>query len=103
MTLAENYPPAALDCSMSILSTHDTVRALSLLGGESPETREGRANHKLSPAARDRAISCLKTAALLQFTLPGAPCVYYGDEAGMEGFEDPFNRRFFPWGREIGI
>ncbi len=36
----------------------------------------------------------------MQFTLPGVPCVYYGDEAGMEGYRDPFNRGCYPWGRE---
>ena len=36
----------------------------------------------------------------MQYTLPGVPCIYYGDEAGMEGYRDPFNRRCFPWGKE---
>ena len=36
----------------------------------------------------------------MQYTLPGVPCVYYGDEAGMEGYKDPFNRGCYPWGRE---
>ena len=39
-------------------------------------------------------------AAFLQFTLPGIACIYYGDEAGMTGYRDPFNRKFYPWGRE---
>ena len=39
-------------------------------------------------------------ASFLQFTLPGSPSIYYGDEALMEGYKDPFNRRTFPWGRE---
>ena len=39
-------------------------------------------------------------ASFLQFTLPGAPSIYYGDEAGMEGGKDPFNRRPYPWGKE---
>ena len=39
-------------------------------------------------------------AAFLQFTLPGAPCIYYGDEAGMTGYRDPFNRMYYPWGAE---
>ena len=39
-------------------------------------------------------------ASLLQYTLPGSPSLYYGDEAGMEGHKDPFNRRPYPWGRE---
>ena len=39
-------------------------------------------------------------AAFLQFTLPGIACVYYGDEAGMTGYRDPFNRKYYPWGQE---
>lgn len=34
--------------------------------------------------------------------LPGMPCIYYGDEAGMTGYRDPFNRAYYPWGREDG-
>ena len=37
---------------------------------------------------------------MLLYTFPGSPTLYYGDEAGMEGFEDPMNRRGYPWGRE---
>jgi 4-alpha-glucanotransferase len=33
-------------------------------------------------------------------TFPGVPCIYYGDEAGLEGYSDPLNRRTYPWGRE---
>ena len=36
----------------------------------------------------------------MQYTLPGFPCVYYGDEAGMQGYRDPFNRCCYPWGKE---
>ena len=36
----------------------------------------------------------------MQYTLPGVPLVFYGDEAGLEGYEDPFNRRCYPWGKE---
>ena len=39
-------------------------------------------------------------ASFLQYALPGAPSLYYGDEAGLEGHADPFNRRTYPWGRE---
>ena len=42
----------------------------------------------------------LRKAVLLQMTLPGVPCIYYGDEAGTEGYKDPFNRTCFPWGKE---
>ena len=49
---------------------------------------------------RSRALHLLRMAAFLQFMLPGAPCIYYGDEAGMDGYRDPFNRKFYPWGAE---
>ena len=42
----------------------------------------------------------LKCAYSIIATLPGVPCIYYGDEAGMEGYGDPFNRRYYPWGEE---
>ena len=48
--------------------------------------------------ARGRAL--LRLGAAVLFAFPGAPTVYYGDEAGMEGYEDPFNRRTYPWGHE---
>ena len=45
-------------------------------------------------------IDRLKLAYTILATVPGVPCIYYGDEVGMEGYRDPFNRRPFPWGRE---
>ena len=98
--ICENYPKQALDCLMNILGTHDTPRILTALSAKGFATREERAHFALSPQERVRAKTRLRLASLLQFTLPGVPCLYYGDEAGMEGFEDPFNRRCFPWGNE---
>ena len=46
------------------------------------------------------AVERLQMASFLQYTLPGSPSLYYADEAGMEGYRDPFNRRTYPWGRE---
>lgn len=101
MTICENYPKEVLDCLMNSLSTHDTERVLTLLSEvPAPGTREERAAFTLSDEDRQKALIREKAAAFLQFMLPGSPCIYYGDEAGEEGFEDPFNRRFFPWGRE---
>jgi len=100
MTLAENYPPDVLNACMGILSTHDTPRALTALIDPTDADRTILAGRRLSPEQRGRALELLRMAAFLQFTLPGAPCVYYGDEAGMEGYRDPFNRRFYPWGHE---
>ena len=54
----------------------------------------------MSSASRKRALARLRLAVCIQMTVPGVPMVYYGDEAGMEGFADPFNRRTFPWGKE---
>ena len=100
-TLRENYPPAAYASAMNFLGTHDTPRILTVLGADRvPESREERAAYRLSPAEQQRGIALVKLAALLMFTFPGSPTVYYGDEAGMEGWEDPFNRGTYPWGRE---
>jgi glycosidase len=100
MTLAENYPPQVLHCCMTLLGTHDTARILTALMGDSPDSREEAARSRLSPEQYVHARQLLMAAAFLQYTLPGAPSLYYGDEAGMEGHKDPFNRRPFPWGRE---
>jgi len=78
MTMAENYPAAALDCTMTVLGSHDTERIAELV----PD------------------VSSRKLAAFLQFTLPGSPVIYYGDEAGLSGGRDPMNRLPFPWGEE---
>jgi glycosidase len=75
-------------------------RALTALIDPTDADRAELARRHLSPEDRTRALRLLRAAAFLQFTLPGAPCIYYGDEAGMEGYRDPFNRRFYPWGRE---
>jgi len=94
--IVNNYPKHTLDNLMNLLGTHDTARILTVLGDNGKvDTREERANAKL--VDRESALAKLKMAAALQFTLPGIPSIYYGDEVGMEGFEDPFNRRCYPW------
>ena len=99
--LRENYPSPAFYSAMNFLSTHDTPRILTLLGGEpTPADKAERAAAQLSPASRELARRRLMLGALLLYTFPGSPTVYYGDEAGMEGYEDPLNRRTFPWGAE---
>ena len=104
-TLRENYPPAAFYSALNILGTHDTVRVLTLLGasrGAETGTKDQRAAYRLSPAERIRGSMRLRLAALLLYAFPGSPTIYYGDEVGMEGFEDPLNRGTFPWGSEDG-
>ena len=101
-TLRENYPKPAYYSAMNFLATHDTPRPLTVLGykGEWPQSREERAKTGLSLQERRVGIAMLKLAALVMFTFPGSPTIYYGDETGMHGFEDPFNRGSYPWGRE---
>ena len=104
-TIRENYPPFAFYSAMNSLGTHDTPRILTLLGVGSDckdQSRDWRANFRLSPKQLRRGKDLLRMASLLLFCFPGSPTVYYGDEAGMEGFEDPFNRQTFPWGHEDG-
>jgi len=63
-------------------------------------SREEKAKRRLSRNSFDVAYDRLLMATFLQYTLPGSPSLYYGDEACMEGYRDPFNRRTYPWGRE---
>lgn len=95
--LIDNYPKQTLDCLMNILGTHDTPRILTVLGNQVCETREEMAVARLDENQKEKAKEKLKMAALLQFTLPGVPCVYYGDENGMEGYKDPFCRKCYDW------
>lgn len=99
--ILENYPKQSLDCMMNLLGSHDTVRAITVLSGVSaPHTKRERADFVLSQGQYDLAKTRLMLASVLQYTLPGVPCVFYGDEAGKQGFEDPLNRGTYPWGRE---
>lgn len=100
-TIRENYPRPAFYSAMNFLGTHDTPRILTLLGArEIPADRAARAAYRLDPEEFARGAALEKVAALLLFAFPGSPMVLYGDEAGMQGFEDPFNRGPYPWGRE---
>ncbi|MBQ9946616.1 MAG: glycoside hydrolase family 13 protein [Clostridia bacterium] len=101
-SITENYPPQALNCAMNHLGTHDTERILTLLSGISCEgkSRESQADIIISDDALKRGIKLLKMALAMNFTLPGVPSIYYGDEAGLTGCKDPFNRFCYPWGNE---
>ncbi|MCL2019865.1 MAG: glycoside hydrolase family 13 protein [Oscillospiraceae bacterium] len=102
MGILERYPKPSVDILMNFLSTHDIERALTRLAGREIEThdREWQEKTVLSDAEYMFGLALLKCAMVLQFFLPGIPCIYYGDEAGAEGYKDPFNRRTYPWGRE---
>ena len=102
MTICENYPKCCLDLLMNHIGTHDTKRVLTALGGEAENgrDRDWQAAKRMTAEELSLAKKRLYLAALLQYTLPGIPSLYYGDEAGMEGYGDPFCRAFYPWGKE---
>lgn len=101
LTLIENYPPPVLHRMMNLLSSHDIPRAITALAGEDAAGRDrhwqaGRNAPDAGTYQKGRHM--LKLAAVLQYTMPGIPSLYYGDEAGLTGYADPFNRGCFPWG-----
>jgi len=98
----ENYPAEVVACNMNLLGTHDTPRILTALVDDFDGSREEKAKRRLSRNQLEVALERLRMASFLQYTLPGSPSLYYGDEALMEGYKDPFNRRTYPWGREDG-
>lgn len=100
--ICENYPRCVRDRLLNFLGTHDTPRILNMLARNYPEnaTNDELAVLTLTEEERRNALSLLRIGYILIATLPGVPCIYYGDEAGMEGWSDPFNRRPYPWGRE---
>lgn len=101
-TICENYPPCALNCLMNHIGTHDTARVLTALiyDGIEHKPRNIQAEYTLSDKEYAKSKALLKTGTVLQYTLPGFPSIYYGDEAGVQGGGDPFNRSFYPWGNE---
>ena len=99
--LCENYPREPFLSCLNLLGSHDRIRLLTILG-DSPHrsmlSDDERYRYRLPEGKKSLAISRLWAATLLQMTLPGVPCIYYGDEAGMEGYADPYCRAPYPWG-----
>lgn len=100
--ICENYPKSVVDCLMNHIGTHDTCRILNRLGTlDSYESDHiNRYSGDMTKEETERGIRLLKMISSMQFTLPGVPSVYYGDEVGTAGGVDPFNRGCFPWGKE---
>ncbi len=100
--ICENYPKPAVDCLMNHIGTHDTCRVLNRLAtlGNYQSSHLDRYKGGLTDEQKAFGKTLLKLISTMQFTLPGVPCIYYGDEAGVDGGEDPFNRGCFPWGNE---
>ena len=100
MSLIENYPSEALYTAMNLISSHDVPRALTVLSG-APDfrtlTREQQHDYVIPPIPLHIAERRMVLAICMQMTLPGIPTIYYGDERGMTGFADPFNRCCVDW------
>ena len=99
LSICENYPAPALNCAMNFLSTHDTERAITAIAGEPANGRDRywQSGRRISAEKMDDAMRKLLLGYAMIFTLPGVPCIYYGDEIAMQGYRDPFNRAFFRW------
>lgn len=100
-TLASNYPRRFLRGCINLLGSHDEIRPLSYLGTDGDLeglSRAEQAKVKLDEKALSLGKKRLLCAMALMLVAEGVPCIYYGDEVGMEGLKDPFNRRTFPWG-----
>ncbi len=100
--LYSHYPKCSFDTAMNLLGTHDTERILTRLSGvgENGRSAEELSTARLTESERVLAKERLKLAYAMLSVVSGVPCIFYGDEAGMEGYYDPFNRMPYPWGRE---
>lgn len=91
--IVNNYPSPAMDTLMNMLSTHDVERIMTVLGVNIATVKyEDTKEFRLSEEQYAHSSELQKFASFIQFTLPGIPSIYYGDEIGMQGFKDPFNR-----------
>ncbi len=108
--ITTEYPEETIYSLMNSLSTHDITRAVTTLVGEGiqnnkynwiwdvPYSREWQfCKQSLSKEQYENAKELMKIATTIQYFLPGNPCIYYGDEVGMYGYKDPFNRMCFTW------
>ena len=126
--ILDNYPQETIDTMFNSLDTHDIPRAITMLSSAMPYVRDDYRHweidrpptiwhgynyfatdefrrfefehDKLEQDDYDLAIKRLKVAVILQYFLPGNPCIFYGTEVGLHGFKDPFNRKCYPWGDE---
>ena len=91
-----SFHTSSWQCAMNQLSNHDHSRFLTRTN-----KKVGRA-YSLGVQAANEGVNkaVMKNAVVIQMTWPGAPTLYYGDEAGLCGFTDPDNRRTYPWGNE---
>ncbi|MCQ2450873.1 MAG: glycoside hydrolase family 13 protein [Clostridia bacterium] len=102
MTILENYPKESIHLLMNHIGTHDTARVITAIARYNCfcGDRAWQSGAHLSNDEYNFAVLRLKIAAVIQYCLPGVPSLYYGDEAGLTGYGDPFCRGTYPWGKE---
>lgn len=103
MSQYENYPLETFYSLVNLAGSHDTPRIRTVLGegiNNNSISREEEASVILNAEQSMLADKRIKLFSLFQMTFPGVPCIYYGDEAGVQGCRDPFNRGTYPWGKE---
>jgi 4-alpha-glucanotransferase len=100
--MRENMPMPFFYSEMNLLGSHDTARAISVFAdiGDMAPDRVYRHPFMMSPGDYARGKRRMVAAWQLICALPGMPCLYYGDEAGLTGMADPYNRATYPWGHE---
>lgn len=99
----ENYPPEYFYSNLNMLGSHDRVRIINRLSDAPDSTTlsdEEKKNYWIERNKYLLAVARLKCLAVLLYTIPGIPMIYYGDEVGLTGYEDPYNRKAYPWGAE---
>jgi len=92
-SMREQYPKEAFEAMLNLMDSHDTQRVISALDGYKKSQKA------VAKDPSEEALAKMKMIPLFQMTYPGAPCIYYGDEAGMPGADDPDNRRGMIWGK----
>ncbi len=97
----ERYPEEAFYAMMNLVGSHDTTRLLSYLDGidDDRNQKDPQSAFPIYAATSSAAKQMQYLVAFLQFTYPGAPTIYYGDEIGMVGADDPDDRRAMEWGK----
>lgn len=102
MSIKENYPAPAYNSLLNIISSHDVERIITLVSGAPTRhevDRDFQASFELCGEELNKARERVKLIIGLVMTMPGVPCLFYGDELGMQGYGDPFCRSCFPWDR----
>lgn len=100
MSIKENYPQCAYHALLNIISSHDVERILTVTSGapgRNDVNKDFQASYRIPADKFDNARKKAVLVMAMQMTLPGVPCVYYGDEVGMQGYGDPFCRAAYPW------